>query len=156
MRFLASVLVSLVALVGLSIPGQAAPQAVDTAPCVFDVGNGGHAVTMAVPSNVFGVACADLRSQVRVGPVSQQDGPYGQWSEWTWKWCVYVHTSNGTHEWCLTITIKISTTIPGTGTLDLNVLRANTNASPVRVCWEEKLPGGVIATHCVEITIEIG
>lgn len=173
MRFLvracAALVVGIVAMVGLTVSGHAAAPApvdrvaaVDThsvATCDFDIG-GKHDVVLAVPREALGggLGCADVRSQIRVGPPTQQNSPGSSSTTWSWEICIWVWSPSGIiFEWCFKITIKTSTTVPnGNGTIDVRVLSANHGSSPVKVCFEEKLPDGTIAKHCIEITIDVG
>ena len=54
----------------------------------------------------------------------------------------------------LPLTIEASTTIPHTAPAPNSYAASNT--SPIKVCWEEPLPGGGWANLCVEITIKPG
>lgn len=173
MRFLvricACLLVGIVAVLGVVVPAQAAEPApagrvaaVSThngATCDYDIG-GKHDVVLAVPQESLGggLTCDEVKAEIRVGEPSQQAGPHSSSTTWSWEICIFVWGPNGTiFKWCLKITITTSTTVPGgDGDIDVTVLRAEHGSSPLKICWDEELRNGEIATHCIEITIDAG
>lgn len=96
-----------------------------------------------------------------------QASPYSQSETWTGTVCFSVSSPGASAYICLKITVKKTTTIPNLDIPDelslkgpsaapvLDRLLIEAPAEPIEVCWDEELPGGKIATHCIEITIEV-
>lgn len=136
-------------------------------PVVLRAHPGGPALPadgVAVEVPLAQIADDDLRAALDGGatidrlttsaPVPHQAGPHHDSTTWDWEVCVWVTWNGTTYEWCFELTIEVSTTIPNTAPAPNSYAASNT--SPIKVCWEEPLPGGGWAIRCIRITIKTG